>query len=303
MPPPEGERESASKLRADRHYHREQRKLRQFDLSGAVAELRKAEARRKREARADEEEVRTTLCSIVTRVEQLCGWVEDNSYHWLPLSPLQLLSWPSTFGYTGDFGMPFCNGAWAWLVDPQNASPPQLAQVHRWFSNGLVEMHPLDEATGISRWDHARCVKPSCGAVLPLDERRPRYVGERVILWGKNSCAAFRGTADEIKARAASATTCPDYRPLGSCEFAAAYVINRNMYEFEELGAVGDAGYGTYGDNCINSDNLERADAVLKGRSVLAVVTAVHPTDAFVVQSTGWRHPRKFFRLYTGPIR
>ena len=138
-------------------------------------------------------------------------------------------------------------------------------------------------------------MKPSCGAVLPLDERRPRYVGERVILWGKNSCAAFRGTADEIKARAASATTCPDYRPLGSCEFAAAYVINRNMYEFEELGAVGDAGYGTYGDNCINSDNLERADAVLKGRSVLAVVTAVHPTDAFVVQSTGWRHPRKFF--------
>ena len=35
--------------------------------------------------------------------------------------------------------------------------------------------------------------------------------------------------------------------------------------------------------------------AVLAGRSVLAVVTAVHPGDAFIVQSTDWRHPRKFF--------
>ena len=34
---------------------------------------------------------------------------------------------------------------------------------------------------------------------------------------------------------------------------------------------------------------------MLAGRSTLAVVTAVNPTDRFVVSSTTWRAPRKFF--------
>ena len=50
-----------------------------------------------------------------------------------------------------------------------------------------------------------------------------------------------------MEARAASATTCPDYRPLwSSLEARAAYVINPEMYEFEGLGYEG--GYGGYGN-------------------------------------------------------
>jgi hypothetical protein len=135
-----------------------------------------------------------------------------------------------------------------------------------------------------------RVVKPDPGVLLALDERRPRFTGERVLLWGKNSCAALRGSIDDIEARVASATTCPDYRPLDRLELRAAYGIRKEMYQFAELGAeVGE--YGDYGWNA----HLENAEAVLAGRSVLAVVTAVHPGDAFVVQSTDWRHPRKFF--------
>ena len=51
---------------------------------------------------------------------------------------------------------------------------------------------------------------------------------------------------------------------------------------------------GEYG-GCRWNEHFENADAVLEGRSSLAVVTAVHPSDAFIVQSTNWRHPRKFF--------
>ena len=115
-----------------------------------------------------------------------------------------------------------------------------------------------------------------------------------LLLWAKQSCAALRGSDSDVEAHAASATTCPDYRPLGSgCEFKAAYLINEEMYEFEGLGYEG--GYGGYGENHICSNSLERADSVLEGRSNLAVVTAVHPTDRFVVSSTTWRAPRKFF--------
>ena len=133
-------------------------------------------------------------------------------------------------------------------------------------------------------------MKPEPGVLLALDERRPRYTGERVLLWGKNSCAALRGSIDDIEARVTSATTCPDYRPLDRLELGAAYGIRKEMYQFEELGAeVGE--HGGYGWNA----HLENAVAVLEGRSVLAVVTAVHPSDAFIVQSTDWRHPRNFF--------
>lgn len=50
-----------------------------------------------------------------------------------------------------------------------------------------------------------------------------------------------------------------------------------------------------HGANRICSDSLERADSVLEGRSQLAQVTAVHPSDKFVVSSCTWRAPRKFF--------
>ena len=302
LPPAHGESGSAAKRRNDRHREREETALRKFDVSGvAVAESRAkvarsmAAARERHIAERDGQlEVRAILRSIITQVEQRNGWLEDRSFHWLPLSPLQLVDWPSRLGYThGKFGMPMRQGDHAWLVDPQNAHPPRLASVSRWFSNGHVELRLMDEA-GCRLSAERRVVQPEPGVVLALDERRPRYVGEHVLLWAKQSCAALRGSDSDVEAHAASATTCPDYRPLGSgCEFKAAYLINEEMYEFEGLGYEG--GYGGYGENHICSNSLERADSVLEGRSNLAVVTAVHPTDRFVVSSTTWRAPRKFF--------
>ena len=120
-------------------------------------------------------EVRALLRAMVAQVERLNGWSEDDSFHWLPLSPLQLLHWPSCCGYTyGKFGMPLCKGDYAWLVNSQNAQPPRLAFVSRWFSCGHVEFELLDDDGRQSR--ERRIVKPEPGVVLPLDERRPRYV-------------------------------------------------------------------------------------------------------------------------------
>ena len=297
LPPSQGERESAAKRRAGRHHHREQRQLRALDLSGADDEHRAMKAKQRQNSRAESAnvffEVEHAVISMVARVEQLNGWVEDHGFHWLPLSPLQLLAWPSVFGYAGSHGMPLCNGAWAWLVDSENAEPPQLAQVNRWFNNGFVELHLLHYDL-YADTHSVRCVKPTPGVLLPLDERRPRYVGEKVRLWGKRSCAAIRGTADDVEARAASATTCPDYRPLtDSFDFAPAYCINKQMYTFDELGYVGNA-YDCE-TNQICADSLERADSILEGRSQLAIVTAVHPSDKFVISSKAWHAPRKFF--------
>ena len=151
LPPPEGESESAAKRRSDRHREREQRKLRSLDLSGAADAHREKEAKRAKAARSAQHaaaaeafnlrtEVQLMLDSMLAQVELLNGWVEDHSFHWLPLSPLQLVDWPSRLGYThGKFGMPLCHGDAAWLVDPENARPPDLAFVSRWFSNGYAD--------------------------------------------------------------------------------------------------------------------------------------------------------------------
>jgi hypothetical protein len=129
--------------------------LRRFDITGiAVAEKRskvasamQASRQLQHEALQIKLEVRSLMRSMVARVEQLNGWVEDHSFHWLPLSPLQLLDWPSRLGHThGKFGMPLCRGDFTWLVDPQNAHPPRLASVSRWFTNGRVELDLMDEA-------------------------------------------------------------------------------------------------------------------------------------------------------------
>jgi hypothetical protein len=42
-------------------------------------------------------------------------------------------------------------------------------------------------------------------------------------------------------------------------------------------------------------DRLGYADSVLEGHSQLAVVTAVHPSDRFIITSSSWHEPRKFF--------
>ena len=70
LPPTEGERESASKRREDRHWHREARKLRSMDLSGAAQELAAAEAARHRAAREHFREVAAVLEGCITQVEQ-----------------------------------------------------------------------------------------------------------------------------------------------------------------------------------------------------------------------------------------
>jgi len=107
LPPPEGESDTAAKRRRDRHREREERKLRSMDLSEAAAEHRKQEAERaqaereaQRAAEREREEVIAALSFMLTRVEQLNGWTEDRSFHWLPLSLLQLMDWPSRLGYT-----------------------------------------------------------------------------------------------------------------------------------------------------------------------------------------------------------
>ena len=294
LPPADGESASAAKRRDDRHRRREESALRRFDLSGVAAAQKRAKvASCMSTAREVQHEVCLLMRAMVAQVEQLNGWIEDQSFHWLPLSPLQLVDWPSRLGHThGHFGMPLCKGDWVWLVDPQNTRPPRLSCVSRWFSNGHVELQLL-ESESCRMSNERRIVKPEPGVLLPLDERRPRYVGERVLLWAKQSCAALHASREDLEARAASATTCPDYRPLGSCEFRPAYVINSEMYHFEGLGYGG--GHGGYGENKICMESLECADSVLAGRSSLAVVTAVHPTDRFIVSSTTWRPPRKFF--------
>ena len=33
--------------------------------------------------------------------------------------------------------------------------------------------------------------------------RRPRYVGEHVVLWAKKSCASLRGSEEDVEAREA----------------------------------------------------------------------------------------------------
>ena len=296
LPPADGESGTAAKRRDDRHRRREEAALRRFDISGcAVAEQRSKVLCSMRAAREVHSQISELLQVMVTEVERLNSWTEDHGFHWLPLSPLQLLHWPSKMGYThGQFGMPLCQGDWAWLVDPQNDRAPRLASVNRWFSNGHVEFNMLSDDMRPTELPPV-VLTPEPGVVLPLDERRPRYVGERVRLWGKHHCAAIRGTSDDVEARAASATTCPDYRPLeGSCKFVPTmgYGINEALYTFEELGWRGDSIYDT---NRLCHGSLERADSLLEGRSELALVAAVHPGDRFVVSSTTWQGPRKFF--------
>ena len=112
------------------------------------------------------------LIALVAQVEQLNGWVEEDSFHWLPLSPLQLLDWPSRCGYThGKFGMPLCKGDLAWLVDPQNAQPPCLVSVLRWFTNGCVELGLMFDQAHDARCrpsNERRVVKPMPGVLLPI---------------------------------------------------------------------------------------------------------------------------------------
>ena len=200
LPPADGESGTAAKRRDDRHRRREEAALRRFDISGcAVAEQRSKVLCSMRAAREVHSQISELLRVMVTEVERLNGWTEDHGFHWLPLSPLQLLHWPSKMGYThGQFGMPLCQGDWAWLVDPQNDRAPRLASVSRWFSNGHVEFNMLSDDMRPTELPPV-VLTPEPGVVLPLDERRPRYVGERVRLWGKHNCAAIRGTSDDVE--------------------------------------------------------------------------------------------------------
>ena len=70
LPPADGERESASKRRYERHWHREASKLRSMDLSGAFEAHAAADAERKQLARAREREVADVLDRIIFRIER-----------------------------------------------------------------------------------------------------------------------------------------------------------------------------------------------------------------------------------------
>ena len=87
---------------------------------------------------------------------------------------------------------------------------PRLASVSRWFTNGRVELELMDEARCYPSGER-RVVKPDPGVLLALDERRPRYTGERVLLWGKNSCAALASRCSSIGRPATGCSTlCSD---------------------------------------------------------------------------------------------
>lgn len=218
-------------------------------------------------------EVEALMRDLVAEVERRNGWLEDHSFHGLPLSDLQLMSWARV-----GVGMPLCKGDCAWLVDAHNLQPPQLAQVSRWFTNGQAEFQIRDDRG--NRTPELRVLSPGPGVVLSLDERRPRYVGEHVILWGKRHCAALKGSIESIKAHAASATTCPDYRPLpAELKGVRAYCLSGELYKYESLVGSGACRWA----GLIDEENLEGADSLLEGRSRLAVVTAVHPSDIFCV--------------------
>jgi hypothetical protein len=235
-------------------------------------------------------EVEAVMRDMIAEVERCNDWAEDHQFHWLPLTRLQLLSWPPRLHPhlptppTG-LGMPLCRGDWAWLVDPQNAQPPQLAQVSRWFSNGHVELALADAPSSLS--GELRVVKPEPGIVLSLDDRRPRYIGEVVSLWRKMYSCSLRGSEEEIKEQAASATTCPDYRPL-SGNIESRWTSTYGMETFDGLG-----GKGNYADT-IDEVNLESSEALLEGRSKLAVVTAVHPRDIRIISDEVYALPRQW---------
>lgn len=70
LPPAEGERESASKRRGDRHRDREVRKLRRMDLSGAAERHAAADAERHRVTREHDREVGDVLDRVIVRIER-----------------------------------------------------------------------------------------------------------------------------------------------------------------------------------------------------------------------------------------
>ena len=70
LPPAVGERDSASKRRAERHWQREASKLRSLDLSGAAERHAAADAERQRVSRAREHEVSDVLDRVVLRLER-----------------------------------------------------------------------------------------------------------------------------------------------------------------------------------------------------------------------------------------
>ena len=70
LPPADGERDSASKRRKERHWHREASKLRSMDLSGAAVEHATRDAERQRVAREQERDVRDVLDRVIVRLER-----------------------------------------------------------------------------------------------------------------------------------------------------------------------------------------------------------------------------------------
>jgi hypothetical protein len=327
--PMPGESSAEAAARADRNRRREEQAIRELDVVAAIEHQQKEAARkaarrdeersREAEAQAIRAELSTIVSDLIGQVEAAHAWVEDHSFHWLPRSPLQLLSWPPVYAsLTGDLGMPLTVGSWAWLPDPQNAQPPKLGCVSRWFSNGHAEFTLLNEETMEADPQQRRCLVPSPGTVLSLDERRPRYVGECVRLWGKSMCLGLRGTEAEIAARAASASTCPDYRPTmrmsdgtvgggdGDGECYGPARPREEMYRFDELGY--DASDASDPMNLYRSRSiygreqcpLRQPNALLQGLSDLAVVTAVHPGDAFVLNDTKMAMPRKWITSSCG---
>ena len=70
LPPADGERDSASKRRGQRHWYREASTLRSMDLSGAAEAHAAREAERQRVARAREREIADVLDRVIIRVER-----------------------------------------------------------------------------------------------------------------------------------------------------------------------------------------------------------------------------------------
>ena len=300
--------------RGDRNRRREEKAIRELDGIAAVehqAKKAKQQAVRRDEERAIQAELSTILDDLVSKVAATKAWTEDRSsrLHWLRRSMLQLLSWPPVYAsLCGDLGQPLPVGSWAWLPDPQNEAPPRLACVNKWFCNGHAEFMMLNEETMAADPEQRRCVLPSQGVVLSLDERRPRYVGEHVRLWGKIECLGLRGTEDEIFARAASASTCPDYRPTlrvgdgtngggtGTGECYAPVRPDAEMYRFDELGFDASESIHAQREKC----PLRQAEALLNGLSQVAMVTAVHPCDVFAIQNNKVALPRQFITSSCG---
>jgi hypothetical protein len=130
FPPAEGESEEAAKRREERHWHREARKLRSMDLSGAAQAHAAAEAARLRAARELEREVWTALDACIHQIEQ-----NDLANVALVMPPRGHSCWrgkddshmrfhPAQGELPSPTEIPLFVGEYAWLISADNDERP-----------------------------------------------------------------------------------------------------------------------------------------------------------------------------------